>query len=138
MKLSDLPIHGHVHRVARRIPPSAGWLDRAAILLSGLCVVHCIATMVGVLLLASVGASLLDPRIHEIGLMFAMAIGAVALGSGLRDHGSRAPLLIGLVGLSLMGLGIALPEGFGETTATVIGVSILAGAHLLNRRARHR
>ena len=117
---------------------SAGWLDRAAILLSALCVVHCVATMVAVLLLASVGAALLDPRIHEIGLVVAIVIGAMALGAGLRAHGSRAPLVIGLAGLSLMASGVLLPEGLAEVLATVTGVSTLAVAHLLNRRARRR
>ena len=117
---------------------AAGWLDRAAILLSALCVVHCVATMVAVLLLASVGAALLDPRIHEIGLVVAIVIGAVALGAGLRTHGSRAPLVIGLVALSLMASGVMLPEGLGEVLATVTGVSMLAVAHLLNRRAHRR
>jgi hypothetical protein len=115
-----------------------GWLDRAAILLSALCVVHCVATMVAVLLLASVGAALLDPRIHEFGLMLAIVIGAVALGAGVRTHGARAPLMIGLVGLSLMTSGVLLPEGLAEVLATVSGVSILAVAHLMNRRAHRR
>jgi hypothetical protein len=130
MKLSEIPAIAPAQR--------APWLDRAAILLSGLCVVHCIATTLAVLLLASVGAVLLDPRIHEIGLMLAILVGAIALGAGFRAHGSPAPLVIGLCGLSLMALGVALPEGVAETGATVVGVSILAVAHLLNQRARIR
>ena len=48
-----------------------GAIDRAAIGLSGLCLVHCIATAVLVMVLASAGGLLVDPRIHEIGLALA-------------------------------------------------------------------
>ena len=133
MKFSPMQAGDPVRRA-----PRPGWLDHAAILLSGLCVVHCIGTTIAVLLLASVGGLLLDPRVHEVGLMLAIMIGAIALGAGYRAHRSPAPLAIGAVGLALMALGVALPEGGRETIATVLGVSILAFGHLLNRRAHRR
>jgi len=122
---------------APRLAMRAGWLDRTAIALSGLCAVHCVATSVAVLLLASVGGALLDPRIHETGLMLAMLLGSVALGAGLRAHGKRTPLMIGACGLMLMGIGLIVRDGLFESAITICGVTLLAYAHLRNRRA-HR
>ncbi|HVI04721.1 MAG TPA: MerC domain-containing protein, partial [Sphingomicrobium sp.] len=55
--------------------------------LSGLCVVHCVATAVLIGLLASAGGFLGKPVVHEVGLTLAMIIGAIALGRGVREHG---------------------------------------------------
>ena len=66
-------------------------LDRIAMGLSGLCVVHCVATAVLLGLLASAGGLLGSPSIHEIGLILAMIIGAFALGRGVFEHGFMLP-----------------------------------------------
>jgi hypothetical protein len=50
-------------------------LDRMAIGLSGLCLVHCVATTVLLALLASAGGVLGAPIIHEVGLSLAMVMG---------------------------------------------------------------
>ena len=50
-----------------------GSIDRLAIGLSGLCLVHCLASAVLLTLLASAGGLLLDPVIHEVGLTLAIA-----------------------------------------------------------------
>ena len=55
-------------------------LDRLAIGLSGLCLVHCLGTAVVLALLASAGGILGAPIIHEVGLSLAMLLGAIALG----------------------------------------------------------
>ena len=54
-----------------------GAMDRLAIGLSGLCLVHCLASAVFVAMLASAGGLLLHPAIHEVGLF--VAIPAVGL-----------------------------------------------------------
>lgn len=114
-------------------------LDRYAIGLSGLCVVHCIATSVLVALMSTVGGMLLNPLIHEIGLVMAILLGAVALGRGVIDHGYVMPLAVGCLGLGIMMGAMTLPHdtGAGETIWTVIGVGLLAFGHDLNRRATH-
>jgi len=68
-------------------------------------------------------------------LGLALAIGVVALGTGLCRHGALLPALVGAVGLSLMGVALMLPHGTPEMIATMIGVSILAFGHHLNRKA---
>ena len=50
-----------------------GAIDRWAIGLSGLCLVHCIASAVFLTMLASAGGMLLHPAVHEIGLVLAPA-----------------------------------------------------------------
>ena len=116
---------------------SNGLLDRAAMLLSGMCVVHCLATAVLVALLASAGGILLDPVIHEIGLVIAIVLGAIALGYGALQHGFMMPLAIGSLGIGVMMGALTLPHGGGEVLFTLIGVAILALGHDLNYRATH-
>ena len=110
-------------------------LDRLAIMLSGLCVAHCLATLFLVAVLASAGGFLANPLIHEVGLALAVAIGAVALGRGVFLHRRPLPLVVGAVGLGLMATALAAPHGYGEALCTIVGVSLVAIAHQLNRRA---
>lgn len=107
-------------------------LDRIAMGLSGLCLVHCAATAVLLGILASAGGVLGKPIIHEVGLMLAMAIGAVALGRGVREHGFVLPAIVGMTGLSIMAYALTLPEGGPEPVFTVAGVMVLALGHRLN------
>ena len=74
-------------------------LDRMAIGLSGLCMVHCVATTVLLALLASAGGLLGAPIIHEVGLSLAMVMGMLALGRGILEHGYTMPSAVG--GLAL-------------------------------------
>jgi multisubunit Na+/H+ antiporter MnhG subunit len=110
-------------------------LDRLAMGLSGLCLVHCLASAIFVAMLASFGGLLLHPAIHETGLVFAIALGVAALGRGIVEHGFMMPSAIGGLGLGVMAGSLALPEGGAGTVYTVIGVAILALGHDLNRRA---
>jgi hypothetical protein len=107
-------------------------LDRLAMGLSGLCVVHCVGTALLVGLLATAGGVLGSPIIHEVGLTIAMVIGALALGRGVMDHGLMLPAAIGSLGLGVMAGALSLPEGGHEPVYTVLGVCILALGHRLN------
>jgi len=110
--------------------------DQLAMGLSGLCAVHCLATSVLVALAASAGGLLVNPIVHEIGLVFAILLGAVSLGRGMIEHGYMMPVSIGALGLGVMAGAISLPhDGSGETLFTLIGIGLLALGHDLNRRA---
>ncbi|WP_419826927.1 MerC domain-containing protein [Sphingomonas sp.] len=113
-----------------------GRLDRLAIALSGLCVVHCIATVLLAATLASAGAALADPAWHEAGFTLAILIGAAALGRGYALHRDARPLGLGGAGLALMASGLVVEHGAGEIGATVAGVTLLALAHRLNAGRR--
>ena len=113
---------------------NAAW-DRLAIGLSGLCLVHCLATTILLALLASAGGLLLSPLIHEIGLTLAIVMGIVALGRGIAGHGFMMPSAVGGLGLGVMAGALTLPHSDAEVAYTIIGVAILALGHDLNRRA---
>lgn len=118
-----------------------GLWDRLAVLLSGLCLVHCISTIAIVAVLSSAGGILLDPLIHEIGLGIAIAIGLFSLGRGVMDHGYIMPVAIGSLGLGIMMGAISIGHdgghGSAEVIYTMLGVGLLALAHDLNYRATH-
>ena len=112
-----------------------GSLDRAAMALSGLCLVHCLATSVVLAVLASAGGLLVSPVVHEIGLTLAILLGIVALGRGVAEHGFMMPSAVGGLGLGVMSGALTMPHSGLETVYTIIGVAVLALGHDLNRRA---
>lgn len=111
---------------------STGRLDRIAIGLSGLCLVHCLATAVFLALLSAAGGMLGEPIFHEIGLGLAMILGAVALGRGILEHGYSMPSAVGGLGLGVMAGALTLPHDGTEALYSIVGVGILALGHRLN------
>lgn len=109
-------------------------LDRAGVLLSGLCAVHCLLGLLLVSVLGIGGELLLTPAIHEIGLALAIMIGILTLGLGMRRHGDYGPLAIGATGIALMTAALATGHGPGEAVLTIAGVALLAFAHIRNLR----
>ena len=107
-------------------------LDRMAIGLSGLCLVHCLATTVALALLSAAGGLLGSHWIHEIGLGLAMIMGTIALGRGILEHGFAMPSAVGGLGLGVMFGALSLPHDGTEALYTVVGVAILALGHRLN------
>src|SRR6476469_3301836 len=113
--------------------PNHLW-DRLAISLSGLCLVHCVATTVLVAAMSAFGGLLGSHWIHEVGLTVAMGLGAFALGRGILEHGFVMPSAVGGLGLGVMAGSLTLPHDGTEAVATMLGVLILALGHDLNRR----
>jgi hypothetical protein len=118
-----------------RFQAEAGWLDRVAIGLSGLCVAHCLATALLLGVASVVGGVLSSPLIHEVGLAFAIGFGVIALGRGIVQHGYMMPPAIGALGLGVMIGSLTLEHGAHEVLASLFGVGLLALGHDLNRRA---
>lgn len=111
-------------------------LDRMAVGLSGLCVLHCVASVALVSALSVAGDALGDPLFHRVGLAAAMLLAAVALGQGYRAHRAWRPALVGAAGIGLMALGVVVPHGGAEVASTIAGVTVLAAAHLMNTRVK--
>ena len=109
-------------------------LDRTGIVLSGLCALHCVLSIVIVSALGLGSTILLAPEIHEIGLLLAVVIGAVTLGLGVARHGRAGPLLIGACGIAFMAMALVVGHGFREAVLTIAGVSLVAFAHIRNLR----
>lgn len=110
-------------------------LDRAGIILSGLCAVHCVLGVVIVGVLGLGGEVLLSPEIHRIGLALAVGVGLLSLGFGVARHGRIAPLVIGGCGLALMAMALFVGHGLPEAVLTILGVTLVAFAHIRNLHA---
>ena len=109
-------------------------LDRIGVLLSCLCLVHCV---LGLVLVAGLGVgagALLDPSIHRVGLVLATLVAAVAIGMGALRHRRAAPFVVAMTGLTFMGGAVAVGHGTEEAVLTVIGVLLVAVGHILNVR----
>ena len=130
---------GAVVRAARDSRPLTSLSgDQLAMGLSGLCLVHCLATTVFFASIASVGGVFLENHLfHEIGLIVAIGFALITLVSGVLTHGYMTPFAVGSFGLGMMAGALARPHDGSEVVATMIGVAVVALGHDLNRRARH-
>jgi hypothetical protein len=116
-------------------------LDKAAVALSGLCLLHCLALPLVLLLLPFVSALSLD-RLHGQMLIVVIPVSVVALLLGFRRHRSRLVLLAGVVGMVLLIIGGTLAHNrlgiAADRTLTIAGAVVLAFTHYRNSRlARH-
>ena len=111
-------------------------MDRVGLLLSCLCLVHCVT---GLILVAGFGLGatfLLDPAVHSVGLVLATVVAGIAIGIGALRHRRAAPFVVAMTGLSFMGGALAVGHGYEEALLTMIGVVLVAAGHILNLRKR--
>ena len=114
---------------------STDWLDGAAIGLSGLCLLHCLALpfLVGVLPLLMPFA---ESHLHAQMLYFAVPLSAVAIGIGYARHRNPLVVLAAFAGLGLLVAGATIAHGslgiVADRLFTVSGSLVLAAAHLWN------
>jgi hypothetical protein len=115
-------------------PHTHSWIDRSALSLSGLCLVHCLAGAV-LLSVLSVSGGLLSHQVHAWGLALALPLAAFGLWRGVARHGRLVVALLGGAGLALMGASLLVAHGtLGEIGTSVAGVGMLGTAHWLNLR----
>ncbi|NKC00591.1 MAG: MerC family mercury resistance protein [Pseudomonadales bacterium] len=110
-------------------------LDRWAIVLSGICLLHCLALPFAVLLGPVLGQWLLDTEtnVHWLLLALALPISFWALRRGYKSHRSLVTLTSGSIGLLLMFLGVSHLAGeLLEVPFTVVGVVAVMFAHIRN------
>ncbi|MBA4045207.1 MAG: MerC domain-containing protein, partial [Erythrobacter sp.] len=93
------------------------------------------ATLVVISTLGLGGHFLLDDNIHRIGLLLALAVGAVAIGWGLLRHRRILPFGVAMTGIALMAAALVIPHGADEFLLTLAGVALVSVGHLLNLRA---
>ncbi len=116
-------------------PASArGRFDRLGVVISGLCMVHCVAGLFLIGVLGLGGGVLLNPAIHRFGLVAAFVVGVLTIGASALRHGHRLPLALGSTGLALMAAAIASDHGTAEALLTICGVLLVASAHIVNMR----
>lgn len=111
-------------------------MDQAAILLSGLCLLHCLALPVliaGGSLLTQLGGA----HLHLQMLAIVAPLSVLALAFGFRRHGSLRVLFCGAFGLALLAAGAIAHEHLGvvaDRALTVTGSLVLAAVHYVNSR----
>lgn len=115
--------------------------DKAAVILSGLCLVHCLALPMLVAFLPLV-SELGNDHLHAQLLLVVIPISALAFAIGFRRHRSFKVVGFGVLGMAVLALGgtyVHSRHGIAADRAmTVAGSAILAIAHFFNsRRARH-
>lgn len=112
-------------------------LDRVGIGLSGLCALHCLASISLVSGLSIGGEFFFAPEVHRWGLLVATLVAAVAIGWGALRHRMAMPFVIAMTGLTFMGAALAVPHGYKEAVLTIIGVGLVSLGHVLNLRHAH-
>ncbi len=115
------------------------YMDTAAVVLSGVCMLHCLALPIALTILPIVNVTLLDEStFHLIMMVVILPVSVVALSIGCRQHKDRLTLVLGSVGLVILTLtaifGHDLLGLTGERIVTSIGGLILAAAHIQNYR----
>ena len=110
-------------------------LDRFGVLLSGLCALHCVLSIIAVSALGLGGQVLFSPWIHRFGLGAAVVVGILTLAYAAAKHNRFENLRLGAIGIGLMGGALAVGHGMAEAVLTIAGVSLVALAHLRNLRS---
>lgn len=114
---------------------STDWLDGAAVVLSSLCLVHCLALpliVAGVPFLAAFSAG----HLHAQMLIVVLPLSIVALGIGFRRHRNARVIAAGIAGMLLLTIGGTVAHDqyglFADRLLTVTGALTLALAHFYN------
>lgn len=122
-------------------PSSTAVLDRVAIAMSGLCMLHCLALPI-VLLVIPVIDQLAGEHFHLHALVFVIPVSVGALLLGFQRHRNAGVLACGAAGLGLLILGATwLHNDIGllaDRLSTLSGSVILAITHYANSRLRRR
>ncbi len=111
------------------------WLDGAAVTLSALCLVHCLA-----LPLVVAGLPFLtqfsEGHLHAQVLVVVLPLSLFALGVGFRRHRDARIVALGAVGMTLLVIGATIAHDQLGVTAdrafTITGSLTLAVAHFFN------
>ena len=112
-------------------------LDQFGILISSICLVHCLALPIVIALLPA-WEPLLPPDswVHPLLIGLALPITGLALARGYRAHRDGRAAAYGIVGLAMIALGAFL----GTAPLMVVGLTVAGGllvavAHIINWRA---
>lgn len=118
----------------------AATYDMAAIGLSGLCMVHCLALPVLAASLPVLGSWVHAEWAHWLFVGLAAPISLLAFVRASSFGLPRGSIALAVLGISGLVAGVAgWPSHEAETVMTVVGSGLLAAAHILNwQRMRHQ
>lgn len=114
---------------------TSDWLDGAAVTLSALCLVHCLALPLVVAGLPFL-SQFAESHLHAQALIVVLPLSVIALAIGFRRHASLRIIAGGALGMTLLIIGATVAHGALGLTAdrvfTISGSLILATAHFFN------
>ena len=119
--------------------PIETWLDKVGIWLSGLCLIHCVGTVVALALLPVLS---FNEATHEyVHIVLAVILPTIALLAfipGYRRHHDKLVIALGVLGVALIIFAAAEPlHGFSHIVVGLVtscGSVALITAHVRNRR----
>lgn len=116
--------------------------DKFAIGLSLLCVLHCLALPLFIILFPSIAyASVSDELFHQLMLLVIVPVSLAVLVMGMRHHKDITVFTLGLVGLFILTCTALIDHKYMsawlEVGLTVSGSLIIAYAHFRNARVTH-
>ena len=114
--------------------PQNIFLDRIAIGLSGLCLVHCVFGALALAVMSASGSAFFGHHVHQIGIAVAIPLAIIGLVGGALNHGRWQAVAIGGFGLGAMAGALLAGHGPREILLTVLGVTLVGIAHLMNMR----
>ncbi len=124
------------------VAPPADFVDRVGVCLSALCMVHCLALPLLLLMTPAFLTAFLTG--HEFHVVLAVLLTILAFASfwpGYRQHRRLSVFAAGLAGVCLISVGAFAEEWEAEALGrvlTVCGSVALIGAHVVNYVLRHR
>jgi hypothetical protein len=115
----------------------AAMFDRAAVMLSGLCLLHCLA-LPFLIMAMPVLSEVSGEHLHAQMLVVAVPVSVIALTIGFRRHANRYVLAFGIIGLLLLVIGGTVAHSYygvvADRTLTIAGALLLAVTHYFNSR----
>ena len=113
--------------------------DKAGIIMSVTCIIHCLLTPVAIILIpamANLGEG--EEILHLLFATIAIPIAAFSLWRGYTQHGTKLPIFYAVPGITLLWIAMSLHEPLWlESVVTGIGASLIITAHVLNHRLKH-
>ena len=114
-------------------------LDTIAVVLSAICMLHCLALPVVLTVFPILNTAVLSENVfHLLMIVLILPVSTIALTIGCRRHRDSLTLFLGAVGLGILTItaffGHHLFGLTGERIVTSIGGLVLAAAHLQNYR----
>jgi hypothetical protein len=115
----------------------AAMLDRVAVTLSALCLVHCLALPFLLVALPALSA-FSEGHLHAQMLIIALPVSAVALAFGFRRHANRYILACGILGMLLLVIGGTVAHDYyglvADRAFSITGALVLGVTHYYNSR----
>lgn len=112
-------------------------LDKVAVALSGLCLLHCLALPLLLLALPALN-EFSGGHLHAQVLVVAIPVSIVAFAIGFRRHGNRYVLGFGILGILLLVTGGTVAHTYygpvADRSLTIAGALVLAVTHYFNSR----